>query len=83
MSARPNFTFNPYIDMTKIKLCRTCKHLDASKAKCTRFGRLNLVNGDTVHLDALMCREYSNFCGNEGKFHEDKDVITTTGNEPL
>ena len=77
------FMLTPYVDRVNIKLCSTCKHFDAPVVKCTRFGRLNLTNGDVVYMDALMCREYDNFCGNEAKFHEDKDVDTITNNEPL
>lgn len=82
-SARPNFMITPYVDSSKIKLCTSCKHFDSPGSKCTRFGRLNLVNGSVSYMDALTSREYTSFCGNDGKFHEYKDVNSDKPNEPL
>jgi hypothetical protein len=64
----PNFLLTPLVDTNTIKLCRNCVHHEPVKSKCTRFGRLNLVTGQVHYMDALMCREYDNFCANEGKF---------------
>ena len=79
---------NLHIKNSNVPLCKNCiyyipftthrEHIHLSQ--CSKFGEMNIINGEIEYHYAYECRNNENCCGYNGKYYEERKYPHITNN---